>query len=290
MALAMRKSSGCAKRPTQDRPSLNLYDIPEMMAGAQPSANSVDRERFNQRCRKLWEEDDEHVSEAPKVLQHSSAADRFSQLENAFPDLDPELIWNMCHETANVQQIVDTLLALSASMSSDTSGPSPDAKMLVDLQSEQQPSKTVQERVPQNGSAWPALLSSDGWEIVNYQALEDQDLGSAWSKTAKDAAPLPAPRPSRGTAVQTKQKQKESKSARDANDDIEEDCLPTDYELRHARGHMRATKLATKSVARGGNRACNNAPQEREHLASESGDSVDMVSEASLLDIQPAKC
>jgi hypothetical protein len=270
MALAMRKSLACTKRPAQDRPSLNLYDIPEVMAGAQPSANSVERERFNQRCRKLWEDDDGHAFEECQNHGQDETV-RYSQLEKMFPELDPELIWSMCCESSNMQQIADTLLALSASMTPDTG------------QMEQQTSKEV---VPHSdGSAWPALLDSDGWEVVNYQALQqqDHDLGTSWCKAAKDAAPLPSPRPSRGTSAQTKHNQKESPGAMDAMGSIiEEDCFPTDYEMRHMRGQERATKLATKCMLRVRSQNCKFPSQEskeREQLASESGDSVETVPE-----------
>jgi hypothetical protein len=274
---------------------LNLYDIPEMMAGAQPSANSVERDRFNQRCRKLWEEDHGHTSEAFQNFQCANTADRYSQLEKMFPELDPELIWGMCQETTNIQQIADTLLALSASMASNAgntianeaavgsssgceSAECTNSTMPLGLQTEK---PSFKEPVPQSdGGAWPALLDSDGWEIMNYQALQqqEQDLGTAWCKTAKDAAHLPAPRPSHTTEVQTKQHQKESQHTMDAIDNIEEDCFPTDYELRHMRGQMRTTKLATKCAVRNENRLSNHALQERD-LTSESGDSVDTVSE-----------
>lgn len=282
----MRKPSAYTRRPTQDRPSLNLYDIPEMMEGAQPSANSVARDRFNQRCRKLWEEGNEYASEACQNFQYgNTAADRYSQLEKMFPELDPELIWGMCQETTNVQQIADTLLTLSTSMASSAGSTVADEAAVGSSSGCESPERTnsmmAVEQVPQNdGGAWPALLDSEGWEIVNYQALQqqEQDLGTAWSKTAKDAAHLPAPRPSHTTAVQTKQHQKESQRTIDANDSIEEDSFPTDYELRHMRGQMRATKLATKCLDRNGNRLCNPALQERD-LTSESGDSVDTVSD-----------
>jgi len=282
----MRKSSAFTRRPTQDRPSLNLYDIPEMMAGAQPSANSVDRDRFNQRCRKLWEEDNEYASEACQNFQDGNTADPYSQLEKMFPELDPELIWGMCQDTTNVQQIAETLLALSASMASNAGNTVANEAAVGSSIGCESPdcadSMMPLEQLPQSdGGAWPALLDRDGWEIVNYKSLQqqEQDLGTAWCKTAKDAAQLPAPRPSHTTAGQTKQHQKESPRKIDADDSIEEeDCFPTDYELRHMRGQMRATKLATKCVVRNGNKLCDQASQGRD-LTSESGDSVDTASD-----------
>eukprot|EP00746_Dinoflagellata_sp_MGD_P070331 gnl/MRDRNA2_/MRDRNA2_28797_c0_seq1.p1 gnl/MRDRNA2_/MRDRNA2_28797_c0~~gnl/MRDRNA2_/MRDRNA2_28797_c0_seq1.p1 ORF type:complete len:289 (+),score=57.35 gnl/MRDRNA2_/MRDRNA2_28797_c0_seq1:100-966(+) len=285
MASTMRKPSAYTRRPTQDRPSLNLYDIPEMMAGARPSANSVERDRFNQRCRKLWEEGDEYASQACQNSQHGNTAERYSQLEKMFPELDPELIWGMCQETTNVQQIVDTLLALSVSMASNAGNAASNEAAVGSSSACESPecikSRMPLETVPQSdGGAWPTLLDGDGWEIVNYQALQqqEQDLGTAWCKTAQDAAHLPAPRPSHCIAVHAKHHQKESPRTNDADDGIEEDYFPTDYELRHMRGQMRATKLATKCPDRHGNRLCNHALQESD-LTSESGDSIDTVSD-----------
>lgn len=292
MALAQRKSTAWTRRHTQDGPTLNTYDVPEMMLGAQPAANSVERERFNRRCKKLWEEEDRQASE---VIQHSNAMKRFSQLQTMFSDLDPELIWNICREIQNIQEAVDTLLAFSRSMSADagiiacadTEGGAnmSGATAPVDIATQQQSSKEV---VPGNAAGtWPALVDSDGWEVVNYQALQqhDQDLGSAWCKTAKDAAHLPAPRPSQSTAAQSKQKQRESHVFMEAMECIEEYGLLTDYEMRQMRGQMRANKLAIKAVAREARQAFNNALEQKEQLASESASSCGTLSESEIQSI-----
>jgi len=295
MALAQRKSTAWTRRHTQDGPTLNTYDVPEMMLGAQPAANSVERERFNRRCKKLWEEEDRQASEAAEVIQHSNAMKRFSQLQTMFSDLDPELIWNNLPEIQNMQEAVDTLLAFSRSMSvdagisarADTEGGAnmSGATAPVDIATQQQSSKEV---VPGNAAGtWPALMDSDGWEVVNYQALQqhDQDLGSAWCKTAKDAAHLPAPRPSRSTAAQSKQKQRESHVSMEALECIEEDGLLTDYEMRQMRGQMRANKLAIKAVAREAHQAFNNALEQKEQLATESASSCGTLSESEIQSI-----
>lgn len=297
MALAQRKSAAWTRRRTQDAPSLNTYDVPEMMLGAQPSANSVERERFNQRCVTLWKEDNRRASEAGEVLKHNNAMERYSQLQTIFPDLDSELIWNICYDTRNIQEAVDALLALSASMSADvgilvSTDTEVDANastetVPVDLAA-QQLTESANVAAPADGSgAWPALVDSDGWEVVSYRSLQqqEQDLGSAWCKTAKDAAHLPAPKPSRSTAAHPKQKHKESNGAMEAMDCIDENGLPTDYELRQMRGQMRATKLAIKAVARGANQVSNDAPDPQEQLASEPGSSCSTLSEAEIQSI-----
>jgi len=314
MALAQRKSSSWTRRHTQGGPTLNTYDVPEMMLGAQPSANSVERERFNQRCKKLWEDDNRQASEETEVLQHKQAMERHSQLQTIFPDLDPDMIWKMCHETRSIQEAVDTLLAFSASMSADAAiSASTDAEVAsmsadaginastgaevganassatlsVDLATQQPTESPKDGALKDDAGTWPALMDSDGWEVVSYQALQQQgqDLGNAWCKTAKDAAHLPAPRPSPSTAAQPKQKQKESHGALQTEDCIDEDGLPTDYDLRLMRGQMRASKLAIKAVARGANQACNDAPEQKEQLASECGSSCGMLSESEIQQI-----
>lgn len=279
----------------QNGPTLNTYDVPEMMLGAQPSANSVERERFNQRCITLWKEDSRRASEASEVVQHNNAAEHYSQfksqLQSIFPDLDPELIGNICYDTRNIQEAVDALLAVSTSMSAEagiSAGTDTEvganastATVPVDLAT-QQPTESSKVADPSDGpGAWPALLDNEGWEVVSYRSLQqqEQDLGSAWCKTAKDAAHLPAPKPSRSTASQPKEKHKESNGAMEAMDFTDEDGLPTDYELRQMRGQMRAAKLAIKAVARGANQACNDALNPQEQLAAEPGSSCRTLSE-----------
>merc|ERR1719160_1381974 len=107
--LAHRKSAAWTRRHTSDGPTLNVSDVPEIMAGAQPSANSVARERFNQRCKSLWkdaQEENWQDSEARAVFAKGETVERHSQLEKMFPNLDPELIWNMSQEMRNMQDAV----------------------------------------------------------------------------------------------------------------------------------------------------------------------------------------
>jgi len=254
--LANQRSATWTRRRVSDSPSLNISDVPEMMPGAQPSANSVARERFEQRCVSLWKdakEDNRQASEARAVCRNHDIMERHAQLEKIFPNLDTELIWSMCQEAQSVQDAVDTLLALSASMSAEAADlSSAETADQVDgaASSATKSARPATQHVTnqEDAGAWPALVGSDGWEVVNYHALQqqEQDLGSAWCKTAKDAVPLPAPTPTASMAVQPRRKQKEPPGATPAMEFIGEDELPTDYQVRHMRGQMRATKRATR--------------------------------------------
>lgn len=264
-------------------PNLNISDVPEMMPGAQPSATSVERERFNRRCVSLWEkgsgEDNRQTSPVRAVYQNFNVAEGHSQLQAAFPNLDHDLIWNTYQEAQNMQDAVDTLLALSASISSDadlTSGTSPAMDASVPNLA------TNQRNLEDDGSSWPALVGTDGWEIVNCQALEHDDLGSAWCKTAKDAVSLPAPKPVRHPIKSAEPKLKPGKQMQNAmpvmdNAECNADDMPTDYDLRHMRGQMRANKLAIKAAARITDQLCKYAADQQESVVSESGDSSDTI-------------
>jgi len=170
-----------------------------------------------------------------------------------------------------MQDAVDTLLALSASISADADVAGSTPAVVEADTSASNATRTVGD----DAGTWPALVGNDGWEVVNYQTLEQQDLGSAWCKTAKDAIPLPSPKPTPSAAAQPKLKPKDSKEAVLAMNSAEEDdFVPTDYELRHARGQVRATKLAIKAAERGKVQGCNDLGRQREQV-SESGDDDD---------------
>jgi hypothetical protein len=276
---------------------LNISDIPELMPGAMPSANSVERERFNQRCISLWkntQDENGQRSEAQAVCepQCQDAAEHNSQLEKMVPNLDRELVWNICQETPNMQDAIDTLLALSAAMSTDVAGSTGTANHAGINASTSTMSVSIANQLEidqKDDGTWPALVGNDGWEAVSYQALQqlEQELGSAWCNTVKDAAALPAPKQTPGILVKAKCKQKESQDAVLVMDCLQEDTVFTDYELRHVRGQMRAKKFINKAALCRTTQACIDHVQRSEQAvhvcdSEDSYDSLHSESEGSL--------
>lgn len=283
--LANRRSAACTRRRAPDGPTLNVSDVPEIMSGAQPSANSVARQRFNQRCISLWKDAQEQnwqESQVRVACEKGDAKEQFSQLEKMFPNLDPELVWNTFQETPNTQDALDTLLALSAAMSSD-SGAAGRTDAVTEACASAHVANHKHEASPVDSSTWPVLVDSDGWEIVNFQMLrqQEQDLGSVWCNTAKDAASLPTPKVAPNTLLKARRKQMEPQVSMRTMDCIEEDTASvlTDYELRQMRGQLRVNKLANKAAARGMTQTYNDPIEYKERVGSESADSCSSLSE-----------
>lgn len=300
--LAARKSTATARRQVQHGLTLNISDMPEMMPGAQPSANSVDRDRFSHRCIAMWNElQDENRQKAEERASRQAQDDveRYSQLQTMFPNLDSELVWNICQERCNIQNAVDTLLSISNETSADDCGTGIQGKEATGvcakaLGSTQSPSVTDVHPISQDDSAsWPVLMDSHGWEIVNYQALEQQqDLGSAWCKTAKNAAslPIPAGKPTPSKSLKAKNNHQEPQGALSSMDRIEEDSTAddlTDYELRQIRGQMRASKLGKKAGVRKATQPANNQVEYQDEVGSQSEVSYGSSSDSPS---QPSQC
>lgn len=254
MVLAKQKPATC----TGHGPTLNISDVPEMMPGAIPSANSVARERFSQRCVLLWKETQEEYrqdSEARAVCKQHDDEEQLSQLNSMFPDLEPDLVWNISQESPSMQHAVDTLLALSAATDVGIADVRAGSATVASA-SESTSTTSVGITNQHDASTWPALVGSDGWEVVNYQILQqdEQDLGSAWCSAAKDAVSLPAPEPIPKKLMKLKaHEQKQNKSQQPTISTM--DCVEeggtgifTDYELRQQRGQQRKNKLASKAA------------------------------------------
>jgi len=301
--LAIRKRAGWKRRqePVPTGPTLNISDVPEMMPGAVPSANPVARERFNQRCLHLWQaeiQDGREASEVRAACQTYEAREYHSQLEKMFPNLDPELIWNLSQEALHPQDAVNTLLMLSAATShavstADTgssgggvagggSAVTSDVKCTANASNTTMhagpPSPQGTKQNLEDGGNWPTLVGSDGWEIVSYQRLEgkEHDLGSAWCDTAKDAAPLPSPKATTNeAALQPKRKKKHGVDHAKGSTEEGTPSVLTDYEVRHSRGKLRADRIASISAARSAK-----APFHQSADSSESSDSdEDLISD-----------
>jgi len=153
---------------------VNLFDIPEMMPGAQARANPSQRGRFERRCLELYQEDCEDG--APRPTEKAVGNDLVADLEGMFPMLDLLLIQDILADSSTERQAIDTLLALSGA----------------DLQVS---SQVALPRDPvDDNEVFPALIGTDGWEVPGIRALDlHADQQTAWRDRAISAAELPQP-------------------------------------------------------------------------------------------------
>lgn len=217
-------------------PVLNTFDLVEQMPGAQSSANPAQREEFEQRCKKLYNEErqDEGYAAARAPAAAGSKME-VSDMQAMFPSLDADLVRMLCAEAPSPEHALNTLLALAASMG-DPGPPGPTVPA---------PDIGVDD-----ADKFPCLMDGDGWQVPGTRAnlaSETEEPTNAWRDRAKAAAALPSPqRPApapkaarRGPAV--------PKKSNDAQQvDGAEYCteLETDFEFRQRRGERRARNIA----------------------------------------------
>jgi len=232
------------RRPAASRPDVNLYDMPEMMPGAHPGANPVQRERFESRCKTLHRAAEEEEREASDELRAASGeAAKSSDLESMFPSLDPALVRMLYAEAQSPQAAIETLLALAAATNE------PGAPM------QRAASPPPRDLGVKDISKFPSLVDADGWQITSRRQLESDpnaDLGSAWCERAKAGAAAPAPAPSQGQrAPMGAWGQRRKEKAKESEDQADQTEWPTDYEARHQAGQRRALKRAQYGRLRG---------------------------------------
>lgn len=219
------------------RPYVNLSDVPELLPGAQPSANPAQREQFEQRSIKLHREAEleERETTVTKVRATGGAV-TVADLEAMFPMLDSALISCIYADSRTPQAAIDTLLALSADLNEPVDG-APRAK-----------TPPPREVGVEDHEKFPSLTDSNGWQVGSSKLFErdpEEELGSVWRDRAKDAAHLAAPKPTMlaNSAWGKPRKKKEEEAPRGTGYRDEEKPLPeTDYELRHRIGQQRAKK------------------------------------------------
>jgi len=239
---------------------LNLNDIPELLPGAQPSANQAQRERFQGRCRKLHQEEESDRQAQAAECEAAAGAGRaahYSELEAMFPNLDAALIRAIRSDAPSAQGAIETLLMLSAAAACDGEGGSEDGPVQVpDL-----PPIVVG---VEDHEKFPSLMDTDGWQVANTKQFEqagakpeDEELGSVWRDRAKAAADIQAPQKASssaptawGAAAAARRKEREAQKQREEGE--QDAILPlTDYEFRHQVGQRRA-----KNRAQFGRAAC----------------------------------
>jgi len=219
----------------------NLFDMPELMLGAQPSAKPAQRETFERRCKELHT-DATLESAAANAVASVGAPD----LEAMFPMLDAALVRTLQAEAPSAQHAIDMLLALSAAMSEPVAGGQPRAT-----------SPPPRQIGVEDHEKFPLLVTSEGWQIVTQRQLlhaPEEDLGCAWRDRAKAAADMPAPHPAPVPATGYARRRPSRQKVEPAE---EPEPCPTDYDFRHSAGQRRAQHRTQfgrggRGAARGG--------------------------------------
>lgn len=262
---------------------MNLFDMPELMPGAEPSATPAQREEFEQRCRML------HRTEVSEELEHvtnlrvAAGSDvSSSQLEVMFPALDPALVRTLSSEAPTPQHAIELLLALSAATAEPVAG----AEAPVRPASPPPLNLCVEDH-----DKFPVLSDSNGWQVASRHQLErneDEDLGSAWRDRAKAAKDIPAPRPTMATTAVPSRRRPDK--PQDCSGDTEKaEIFLTEYEHRHRAGQRRALRRAqygrgvrgANGSGRGaGHQAGQNSSVRKADAESTDGDSESEASEA----------
>jgi len=249
-------------------PRVNLFDVPELLPGAQPSANPAQREEFEQRCRQLHADEEyerrEQAAEA-RAAAGTGPASANSELEAMFPNLDASLVHAIRADAPTAQAAIETLLALSAAAANPAGGDAEEAARVPDL-----PPRDVG---VEDHEKFPALMDAGGWQVGGRRAFDhaaaavpeaDEELGSAWRDRAKAAAdivpeqrPAPAPRAWGPQAAAARRRREQPK---DGDEGAEQPQPLTDWEFRQKAGQRRAKHRALygrggrggRGVGRGG--------------------------------------
>lgn len=214
---------------------MNLDDMPELMPGAAPGANSAQKEDFEQRCRQLYHNAEVvRASEAEHAHRASGGAARAADMEAMFPMMDPALVRSLFAEAPTPQHAIETLLALSAEMAEPVAGGAPARAATpppLDLGVEDQ------EKFPSLGGSSGSKANRPRVRTASASADDiEEDLGSAWRDRAKAAAGLPAPKVF--SVVTTARRRRNKESIDGANEDGP--LHETEYEFRHRVGQRRA--------------------------------------------------
>lgn len=200
------------------RPSVNLFDIPELLPGARPSANPAQRSEFEQRCRDVWNSQHQAIDDSLPDSQEPGLP--FQELCAIFPKIDADVVRDVAEQAASLSDAIALLLTLASGDADEAPPPRAPPQDLNDAEH------------------FPSLLDAEGWEVVGRQQLENdsKELGSAWCDRAKAVAARPAPEvpPARPAQVSCGLQRREAR-AMDEVFDVDESAAPDEVEYARRR-------------------------------------------------------
>lgn len=248
----MAASSRQQKAPSRAAraPHVNLFDMPELMPGAQPKANPAQREDFHQRSVLLHrEEERDRQAQVAEVRQASGAEITCVELQAMFPALDASLVAAILVDSRSPQHAIETLLALSEAAAEP--GPTNEAA---------RPTSPPPRNVGvEDHELFPSLMDADGWQVGSQRLFErdpDEEQGSVWRDRAKAAKDVPAPKAT--PAASSVARRRPSAKKEGYSEEAEGGEWMTDYEFRHRVGQRRAKHRA--QFGRGKGRGRGQAP------------------------------
>eukprot|EP00811_Abedinium_folium_P005400 NODE_14975_length_1075_cov_4.128692.p1 GENE.NODE_14975_length_1075_cov_4.128692~~NODE_14975_length_1075_cov_4.128692.p1 ORF type:complete len:269 (-),score=86.89 NODE_14975_length_1075_cov_4.128692:166-972(-) len=232
------------RAPKARGPDVNLSDIPELMPGAQSSANPAQREHFESRCVQLHREElsEERTTTCSRVAAAGAGATA-QDLEAMFPLLDTALVHAIFAEGPTPQDAISTLLALSAATAEPhTGGDVPRATT--------PPPRDIG---VDDMSKFPSLMDGDGWQVPSAKLFEhdaDAQLGSAWRDCAFAAKDLAAPAVTPGAPPVAWGRRRVPADGKSADEAVQEPM--TAYEFRQQVGQRRIKNRLQYGRGRGG--------------------------------------
>lgn len=223
-------SQGYVQLRTDARQGVNLFDLPELMRGAQPRSSAANRKAFQSRSVKLYRDS---AANNDHCVTATSAHARVSlDLDDAvamFPVLDAELVVNIFSDSPTTDAAVETLLALSTNVAEAVS---------VHASSESPWDVGLDDRI-----LFPSLVDVEGWQIVHGGASvchDDEKRGSLWCDRAKAAASQSVPPVHTATLANINRPRRRSQRNSASHGQAAEDLLQEDeYQCRHTMGEQR---------------------------------------------------
>eukprot|EP00441_Pelagodinium_beii_P045170 CAMPEP_0197625492 /NCGR_PEP_ID=MMETSP1338-20131121/4849_1 /TAXON_ID=43686 ORGANISM="Pelagodinium beii, Strain RCC1491" /NCGR_SAMPLE_ID=MMETSP1338 /ASSEMBLY_ACC=CAM_ASM_000754 /LENGTH=269 /DNA_ID=CAMNT_0043195919 /DNA_START=17 /DNA_END=826 /DNA_ORIENTATION=- len=228
MAASATAQQKAAERAARER-HVNLFDMPELMPGAQPSANPAQREEFHQRAVQLHRDTELESSTLRRETRTASGGEvTVQELEAMFPALDAGLVRALFGDAPTPQHAIETLLALSAATAEPVAGAE-----------EQVPALPPLNVGVEDHEKFPSLTDGNGWQVGTDRLFErdpEEDLGSVWRDRAKAAKNMPAAKVTPDPAVPRRRPGTKKEGYRE---ELDGQDLMTDYEYRHRIGQRR---------------------------------------------------
>lgn len=221
-------------------PYANLFDIPELMPGAQPSCTPAQREEFEQRCRQLHQEEvrAERASMASRAESRATESElAMAELEAMFPNIDPGLVRSLAAELPSPQHAIEMLLMLAATMADADGGD----------ESHRTPAPEPLDLGVESLERFPSLLDTQGWQVRSHS--REQEPGCEWRDRAQAARHIAAPKKSASSSQVSLEKPRR-KPKKSMELDHEPQQFQTDYEWRLLAGQRRAQRRQSKAEAK----------------------------------------
>jgi hypothetical protein len=180
------------RRSKHQLAALNLSDLPELLPGAQPSANPAQREEFEARCRQLSREvlAEVHRGPAPSLAISGVA---LAELGAMFPTVEDRALLAVCEGAASLEGAVEALLLVAATAATGSAGEATVASVPPTMTAGDVLESAAADVGAPAFDEFPILLDADGWQVCSSRAALEAAVEEplAWSERARAVASLP---------------------------------------------------------------------------------------------------